>query len=148
MYEKVYDKKGKEKESCIGYVVDAETLNYDTKFEDESISRVRVYAFDEDRSDTMPFLGEALGDTFGFALNGKRLRSGSNIMTNVIQFYYDVPLDIDYSIDTSLFKIKEYLVSKGFVANKNGEFIKDGVIVQPLDVDLDLIVYVWYEPES
>lgn len=148
VYEKVYDKKGKEKESCIGYVVDAETLNYDTKFEDESISRVRVYAFDEDRSDTMPFLGEALGDTFGFALNGKRLRSGSNIMTNVIQFYYDVPLDIDYSIDTSLFKIKEYLVSKGFVANKNGEFIKDGVIVQPLDVDLDLIVYVWYEPEA
>ena len=60
-----------------------------------------------------------------------------------ILFYYDVPLDVDYTIDSSLKKVEEYLITLGFVKNKYGEFKKGDIMVAPLDQSLDLIIYVW-----
>ena len=54
-----------------------------------------------------------------------------------------MPLDADYTIDSSLNKITAYLISLGFEADANGVYHKDGVAVQPVDSDLDLTVYVW-----
>ncbi|MGN1041879.1 MAG: hypothetical protein ACI4SK_00170 [Christensenellales bacterium] len=119
---------------------------FDAGVASESLVSVKVYAYSEDRSDMMPFFGAPLGDTFGFALTGMKLRSGANIMKPIIQFYYDVPLDIDYSIDSSLKAVGDYLISLGFVKNRAGEYVKDGVIVLPKDESLDFIIYVWYDP--
>lgn len=90
----------------------------------------------------MPFFGTPLGDTYGFGLTSYHIDS-TNVNHKAITFYYDVPLDTDYSIDSSLEKIEEYLLSMGFVKNAAGEFISDDICVAPVDQNLDLLIYVW-----
>ena len=90
----------------------------------------------------MPFFGDALGDTYGFGLTSFHINS-QNVNKAAITFYYDVPLDVDYSIDSSLEKIEEYLISLGFNKNSAGEFHKGDIWVSPVDQNLDLIIYVW-----
>lgn len=119
---------------------------YETGLAASELSDVSVVSFQEDRSGLLPFFGDVIGDTFGFALNGQRLRSGEKEMKSVLQFYYDVPMDLNYSIDTALKAVREYLLSSGFVKNARGEYIKGDVVVLPMDVSLDFIIYVWYDP--
>lgn len=90
----------------------------------------------------MPFFGTPLGDTYGFGLTSYHIDS-QNVNHKAITFYYDVPLDVDYSIESSLDKIEEYLLSMGFRKNGAGEFISDDICVAPVDQNLDLIIYVW-----
>ena len=90
----------------------------------------------------MPFFGSCLGDTYGFGLTSYHIDS-SNINHAAITFYYDVPLDVDYSISSSLETIENYLISLGFTKNHAGEFKKGDIWVAPLDQNLDLIIYVW-----
>ncbi len=132
----------------VKYAQTTTETSFDTKADKDNISAVTVSAFDEDKSSMLPFFGEVLGDTYGFALNGMRIRSSDEVklMKPVLQIYYDVPLDLNYSIDSSLKAVKEQLVSLGFEKNKSGEYVKDGVVVLPLDVSLDFIIYVWYDP--
>ena len=93
----------------------------------------------------MPFFGTPLGDTYGFGLTTYKMMGGSNIMKPSIVFYYDVPLDVDYSINSSLTAVKEYLVSLGFERNKYDEYVKGKIRVAPVDSSLDLLIYVWNE---
>lgn len=111
----------------------------------DKIKNIVISAYDADKSAEMPFFGDVLGDTFGFALTGMRLRSGENQMKPVLQIYYDVPLDLNYSIDSSIKAVEDYLVSLGFVRNSKGEYVKGKVVVLPMDVSLDFIIYVWYD---
>ena len=90
----------------------------------------------------MPFFGKPLGDTFGFAMTALRI-SGANVAKQAIAFYYDVPLEADYSINKSLDKVRSYLVSLGFTKNVHGEYVKGDIVVSPVDADLDLMIYVW-----
>ena len=90
----------------------------------------------------MPFFGKPLGDTYGFGLTSFHINS-QNVNKAAITFYYDVPLDVDYSIDSSLEKIEEYLIELGFVKNHAGEFHKGDIWVAPVDQNLDLLIYVW-----
>ena len=90
----------------------------------------------------MPFFGEALGDSYGFGLTSYHIDS-QNRNNPAITFYYDVPLDVDYSIDSSLEIIEEYLLEEGFVKNSAGEFNKGNIWVAPVDQNLDFIIYVW-----
>ena len=60
-----------------------------------------------------------------------------------IVFYYDVPLDIDYTIETSLNAVKELLESKGFVRNEYDEYTNGSIVVAPVDNNLDLMIYLW-----
>ena len=90
----------------------------------------------------MPFFGEALGDTYGFGLTSYHIDS-QNKNNPAITFYYDVPLDVDYSINSSLDLIEEYLIQEGFVKNSAGEFNKGNIWVAPVDQNLDFIIYVW-----
>ena len=90
----------------------------------------------------MPFFGDCLGDTYGFGLTSYHIDS-TNTNNAAITFYYDVPLDVDYSINSSLETIENYLISLGFTKNHAGEFKKGDIWVAPLDQNLDLIIYVW-----
>lgn len=127
---------------CHEIVTDCE---FQTGVFGDKVSEIRVWAYDEDKSSQMPFFGSVLGDTYGFGLTGLRLRSGDTQMKTVLQIYYDVPLDLNYSIDSSLKAVGDYLVSLGFTKNSKGEYIKGKVVVLPMDVSLDFVIYVWYD---
>ncbi len=91
----------------------------------------------------VPFFGNPLGDTYGFGLTTYHKPSYSQNTKKSLLLYYDVPLNIDYTINDSIRKIEEYLISLGFVNNGNGEYSKDGLYVAPKDSQLDLVIYVW-----
>lgn len=100
----------------------------------------------EENAQQLPFFGDVLGDTFGLALTTLRIPTGSgnNGQTvKTIYFYYDVPLELDTSINTSLNKLYDQLTQAGYTRGANSIFSKGNVRVQPLDVNLDLIIYVW-----
>ena len=90
----------------------------------------------------MPFFGDAVGDSYGFGLTSFHIDS-QNRNNPAITFYYDVPLDVDYSINSSLKKMEEFLISKGFEKNSAGEFNKGNIWIAPVDQNLDFIIYVW-----
>ena len=100
---------------------------------------------DPEMAEKLPFFGKVLGDTYGFGLTTFHLPSGSDAAKPAIVFYYDVPLDMDYTIDDSLSLVYEFLVEEGFTRNARGEFVKGNLHVSPLDVSLDFTIYVWVE---
>ena len=100
---------------------------------------------DPEMAEKLPFFGKVLGDTYGFGLTTFHLPSGSDSAKPAIVFYYDVPLDMDYTIDDSLALVYEFLVEEGFTRNARGEFVKDNLHISPLDVSLDFTIYVWVE---
>lgn len=113
--------------------------------ETNALDYLKEFFSDENIGDSMPFFGTPLGDTYGFGLTTYKMIGGSNIMKPSIVFYYDVPLDVDYSINSSLTAVKEYLVSLGFERNKYDEYVKGKIRVAPVDSSLDLLIYVWNE---
>lgn len=118
-------------------------------------------------NDMLPFFGSVLGDTYGFGMLSMHIPNGKKTGYMCLTLYYDVPLDIDYSITSSLEKINDYLLSLGFKDLGTGEYsktIKVNVIeeieingikisqevtkektvyVAPVDSSLDLIIYMW-----
>ncbi len=104
------------------------------------------------RGAELPFFGDknCLGDTYGFGMISSFSTTdvlGNTIKQNAVMFYYDVALDLDYTIDSSLEKVYKFLTSKGFVRGKNDVFKKGNLCVRPLDNSLDLNVYVWTEEQ-
>lgn len=97
----------------------------------------------EEGYNNLPFFGDCLGDTYAFSLESFMSRGGSTVYRKCQQMYYDVPLDSDYSINSSLNAIYKLLTDNGFVRNKYGEYQKGNVIVKPVDSSLDLFIYVW-----
>lgn len=91
----------------------------------------------------IPFINECLGDTFGFGLQTLKASDSDGKIRQAMSVYYDVPLDVNYSIESSLKKIEDFLTEKGFVKNIVGEFKKGNIVILPADVELDLIVYFW-----
>lgn len=96
----------------------------------------------------IPFFGseEALGDTFGFAVDSTARRGDLGYLTNCVYLYYDVPLDSNYTIDSSVARAKALLTKQGFKVNDYGEFVNDEgtLVISVTDESLDLIIYVWY----
>lgn len=115
----------------------------DDDVETNALEYLKTYFDDENIADSMPFFGVPLGDTYGFGLTTYRMPGGTTISKAAIVFYYDVPLDVDYTINSSLTAVKEYLVSLGFERNKYDEYVKGNIRVAPVDSSLDLIIYVW-----
>ncbi len=110
--------------------------------ETNALDYLKTFFGDEEIEGKMPFFGNALGDSYGFGLTTVHY-NGENQAKPSIMFYYDVPLDTNYSIDSSMKKVSEYLLSLGFTKNKHGEYSKDGIVVTAVDNDLDLMIYVW-----
>lgn len=112
-------------------------------YEENALKYLKEFYGNENIEDLMPFFGNVLGDTYGFGLTTIHMPAGSTSAKNAIVFYYDVPLDIDYTIDSSLKAVEEYLISLGFVKNLSGEFKKGDIVIAPMDMDLDFVIYVW-----
>lgn len=92
----------------------------------------------------LPFFGSVLGDTFGFGIYPYLYNMRNNGRAKyALLLYYDVPLDDDYTINSSLRKVRELLVEAGFTLNQYGEYEKDGLCVLPYDSDLDFNIYVF-----
>lgn len=101
--------------------------------------------YDKDMATLMPFFGDVLGDTYGFGLTTKKIPGGMKVFKQAIVFYYDVPLDVDYTINSSLTAVREMLTAKGFVRNEYDEYHdeENGIWVAPMDQSLDFVIYVW-----
>lgn len=103
------------------------------------------------RDAEIPFFGDkdCIGDTYALGMpsyfNLTEESTGSVVQQNAIVLYYDVPLDIDYTITSSLDKIKAFLDSEGFVAGRNGTYKKGNLCIRPVDNSLDLMIYIWTE---
>ena len=54
-----------------------------------------------------------------------------------------MPLDRNYTIDSSMTAVREYLVAQGFERNSADEYEKDGIVIAPIDSSLDFNIYVW-----
>ena len=100
---------------------------------------------DPQMAEKLPFFGKVLGDTYGFGLTTFHLPAGSSSAKPAIVFYYDVPLDMDYTIDASLALVGEFLIEEGFTRNARGEYVKGNLHISPMDVSLDFTIYVWIE---
>lgn len=98
---------------------------------------------DEEMAKKLPFFGNCLGDTYGFGMITIHRPANSQVTETSLLFYYDVPLDIDYTINSSMNKLKEFLKEQGFVDNGHGEYYKDGIYIAPVDSQLDFNIYVW-----
>jgi len=94
-------------------------------------------------ADAIPFIGAALGDCYGFGLTGSRMPKGENKLFDTLTLYYDVYLDENYSIDSSIAKIEKFLIENGYTLGNYGVYGKGDYRIQVVDNDLDLLVYVW-----
>lgn len=111
---------------------------------DENVSvNAETYLDEKFGAAAVPFFGEALGDCYGFGMTTTYLPANSGRMREAVAFYYDVPLDADYTLNSSINAVKALLEREGFTQNANGEFSKGKLYVCPLEQSLDFLIYVW-----
>lgn len=110
-----------------------------------ALEYLKTFFKDQDIGDKMPFFGitSCLGDTFGFGLPQIYRPQGMAYYIDAINLYYDVPLDLDYSINSSLNKIYSYLESLGFTNIGNHIYVKGDITIEPIDNSLDLVIYIY-----
>ncbi|MBQ8323256.1 MAG: hypothetical protein IJX91_04750 [Clostridia bacterium] len=123
--------------------VSAESGTTADDYEVNALNYLKEFYDDENIEEKMPFFGDPLGDTYGFGLTTIRIPGGSGTAKSAVVFYYDVPLDIDYTIDSSLKAVEDYLLNMGFTKNGYSEFTKGNIVVAPVDSSLDLMIYIW-----
>ena len=106
------------------------------------------------RDAELPFFGDkdCLGDTFASGMKASvnaTDATGAAYIQNAIALWYDVPLDLDYTVTSSIEKIKALLQEKGFVKGKNNVYKKGNLCVQPTSGTSgdDLFIYVWTEEQ-
>ncbi len=117
------------------------TTASDTEVEVNALEFLQGFFEDAAIAEKLPFFGEALSDTYGFGLETYRISNGVNRHT--IVFYFDVPLDVDYTIESSIKKLEDLLIAEGYQKDKNGVFTKGSIAIEIVDADLDYTVYVW-----
>lgn len=110
--------------------------------EENALEFFKTLFANENIEEDLPFFGDALGDTFAFAMTTYHVASDKKTY-RAVNLYYDVPLDIDYTINSSMNAVKDLLLSQGFVKNSGGEFVRGNVSVLLVDSDLDFFIYVW-----
>ena len=114
----------------------------DTDTEENALETLKTFFADENISESLPFFQSVLGDCYGFGMTTYRIGADKK-SHRTIAFYYDVPLDVDYTINSSIEKVENLLLSEGFEKDADGNYIKGKIAVLPYDQDLDFIVYVW-----
>ena len=128
----------------IASVFDKEAYDTAKALTDETEKANAINACKATVANKIPFFGSVLGDTYAFSMSQMYLPSGESVMKSALQMYYDVPLDSDYSITSSLQKVEELLVSEGFVREGGKSYYtKDNVAISVVDSSLDLFIYVW-----
>lgn len=131
--------------SQLTFIKSNDSTSTSEDVEVNALDYLKEFFNDQDIGNKLPFFGSTscLGDTFGFGIPQVYRPSGMAYYINAINLYYDVPLDLDYSINSSLNKIYEYLESCGFTNTGNHIYVKGDITVEPVDKDLDLIIYVY-----
>ena len=108
-----------------------------------ALEYLKSFYNDDNIGEKLPFFGNVVGDSYGFGLTTMYLPSGGNILLPAVMLYYDVPLDLDYTIDSSIKAVEEFLESNGFVRNFNGWYQKGEICIAPTDSSLDFVIYIW-----
>ena len=105
---------------------------------------LKAFFENENILNDMPFFGgiDYLGDTYGFGMTSNYRPDGMGFYINALTLYYDVPLDLNYTINSSMEKVYECLEDSGFT-NRNGTFVKGDISIVPVDNELDLMIYVY-----
>jgi len=106
-----------------------------------ALEYMKKYFKDELIADKIPYFGLALQDTYGFGMPS--VYTSSHGSRGALAFYFDVPLDMDYTITSSMDTLGKFLVKNGYEKNTYGEYVKDGIYIAPTDSQLDFIIYVW-----
>ncbi len=109
--------------------------------EQNALEFLKTFYADEDIASKLPFFGNVLGDTYGFGLT--TFKTYNHRPYNSVVFYYDVPLDVDYTIESSLAAVRAQLIEAGFTAGDDGVFTKGEIKVEPIDSSLDLNINIW-----
>lgn len=142
---------------------EAESVSFATKYVPASWSELLIYDSPEgteevavnaaeylqeflgvDNADeALPVFDSVLGDCYGFGMTTYQSVGGSNNLVPCVMLYYDVLLDEDYTITSSLKAAETLLEESGFVRNEYGEYTKGNVRVAIVDNNLDFTVYVW-----
>lgn len=124
-------------------IISGQTDSTKDDHEEGAVKALREFFADEDICDKIPFFGKVLGDTYGFGMTTYHTSPADKRNHKAIVFYYDVPLDRNYTIDSSMTAVREYLVAQGFERNSADEYEKDGIVIAPIDSSLDFNIYVW-----
>lgn len=113
--------------------------------EENALEYLNQFYGKDNMETVMPFFGDVLGDSYGFGLTTRKIPGGMKVFKQAIVFFYDVPLDVDYTINSSLTAVREMLTAKGFVRNEYDEYHDEvnGIWVAPMDQNLDFVIYVW-----
>ena len=92
----------------------------------------------------IPFFNEVLGDNFGFAAKMVwEASAGSDKTRFVFSMYYDVPLDMNYSIESSMRAASKFLIKQGYTRTSAYRFTNGELNIAIVDNDLDLFIYIW-----
>lgn len=91
----------------------------------------------------VPFFGDVLGDCYGFGMNQYYRPAGSQIYVNSLCLYYDVPLDLDYTINDTLRTVYLFLIEAGYTNVGNNVYVKDDITIIPVDSSLDFLIYIY-----
>ena len=92
----------------------------------------------------IPFFNEVLGDNFGFASKTVWEASAGSDRTRVVfSLYYDVPLDMNYSIESSMRAASKFLIEQGYTRKSANRFTNGKLDIAIVDNDLDLFIYIW-----
>ena len=106
---------------------------------------MKLYFHDNAIADRLPYFGSALGDSYGFGAIGVYYSPSTRRNHTVLSFYFDVPLEMDYTINSSIGEVGKYLINHGFNRNRYNEYSKNGVNIAVVDNQLDLFIYVWVD---
>ena len=92
----------------------------------------------------IPFFNEVLGDNFGFASKTVwEASAGSDKTRFVFGLYYDVPLDMNYTIESSMRAVSKFLIEEGYTRTSAYRFTNGTLDIAIVDKDLDLFIYIW-----
>ena len=125
-----------EKDDNLGVTVDDNNQAVATDY-------LKAFFNDDDILQKLPYFGSVLGDTYGFGMMSVYTSPANNRSRGAVAFYFDVPVDYDYTINSSMAAVRKYLLGLGFEKNQYGEYTKDGICIAPTDSQLDFIIYVW-----
>lgn len=120
-----------------------DSTNTDDDVAVNALEYFKEFFGNENIEQDLPFFGIPLGDAFGFGLTTYYRPAGATIAKKAVVLYYDVPLDTDYTIESSLKAVDEYLKSIGFTQTGTDEFRKGDIVVCPIDENLDFMIYVY-----
>ncbi len=105
-----------------------------------ALDYLKEFSKKNDIADVLPFFGDVLGDAYNYGYKTFRIVGTS---VSAVCFCYDVPIDYDLSIGSSVAAVETLLTDNGYARVAGNYYVKDGVAVQADGSDIQLMIYVW-----